>query len=48
MSSEWCTHVSRQQVVHCKGSTLSFIVGTQHDENIFDSHDEDDGPNNER
>lgn len=43
-----CTYVSGDQGVDGKGTTFTLIVGTQHDQDIFDGNDNGESPDDER
>ena len=46
--NEGVVYISREKRVHCKCSSLAFIIGSQHNEHIFDTNHKRKCPNDER
>lgn len=38
------THISREQRVHGKGPSFTFVIGSEDNEDVLDADDEGDGP----
>jgi hypothetical protein len=47
LSKCWQTYITRNKGIQCESTTLPFIIGMQHDQSIFDSHHDGQGPDDE-
>ena len=38
------SYIAREQRINCKGSSLTVVIGTKHDQDIFDADHQCEGP----